>query len=361
MKSIVCLALLLLTGNWSYGQNVYAALAVDRSEGSYIAWSYDYASLQGAEKRALRECAEKGGNCTVVLTWQGKGCGAYRTVSDKAGTAYGWGVAATREEADVIATAEALKRSKGVQPSVFIWACNSVGEFKSIRSEALPPVPAEIKPEVKPEIKKVTAIETAPLIREDKTPAVITVSRMQWMARNLDKNNFRNGDSIPIAKNDAEWIAATQAKQPVCRYLNDDRSNGEKFGLLYNWYAVNDPRGLAPSGFHVPTTEEWENLFSRLGDPSVVAGRLKSTSGWIYKGKSEMNGTDEFGFNAMPGGNAVSGGGFAGLGGVANFWSSSSKDDYTAFGVFLYSHKQSFGTPIGYPKTAGLSVRCVKD
>lgn len=385
MKAILCTTVLtLLTGMGCYGQRVFAALAIDRSEGSFAAWSYDYATLEGAEKRALRECEQKGGNCTVVLTWQGKGCGAFRTLPGKTGTVYAWGVAATREEADAIATAEAQKRSNGAEPSVFIGACNSVGEFKSIRAEALPPAPVinkpvvvptnkpenktETKPDIKPEIKtEDKPKEKTEVVNKSVTPVIesnfltVAIAQMDWMIRNLDITRFRNGDNIPVAKNNAEWAAAALAKQPMCRYMNDDKLNAEKLGLLYNWYAVSDPRGLAPAGFHIPASEEWETLFSRLGDASVVAGKLKSNSGWIYNGKSEMNGSDDFGFNALPGGNVIGGGGFAGMNSVAGFWSASAKDDRTALGIFLYSHKQSFGSPVAYPKTSGLSVRCVKD
>jgi uncharacterized protein (TIGR02145 family) len=395
MKALLCtVTLALLTGIYCHGQRVFAALAVDKSEGSFAAWSYDYATLEGAEKRAMRECAQKGGNCTVVLTWQGKGCGAYRTIPDKAGTAYAWGVAATREEADAIATAEALKRSNGAAPTVLLWACSSVGDFKPIKSEPLPPAPvviskapevpkntvetkAENKPEIKAENKTEVKAENKPEVKtenkaKEKTESItkpvidskimmVTVAQMDWTIRNLSITRFRNGDNIPVAKSNAEWAAAALTKQPMCRYMNDDGSNVEKYGLLYNWYAVSDPRGLAPAGFHIPTSEEWETLFSRLGDASVVAGKLKSASGWIFKGKSEMNGSDDFGFNALPGGNVNSSGVFAGLNSVAGFWSSSSKDDGNALGIFLYSHKQSFGSPIAYPKASGLSVRCVKD
>jgi hypothetical protein len=135
-KNNSLLLFFMLISVYGLAQNVYGALAIDKSNGTYYGWANDFASLISAEKRALKECSSKGGNCTIVLTWAGKGCAVYRTVSKNAGTAYGWGVGATQAEADAIATAEALKRSKGVVPSEFVWACNTVGDFKKIDSES---------------------------------------------------------------------------------------------------------------------------------------------------------------------------------------------------------------------------------
>ncbi|MFD1258820.1 DUF4189 domain-containing protein [Mucilaginibacter terrae] len=135
MRNFYILALLLTVCSRNYAQNVYGALAIDRDNGFYYGWANDYASLTGAENRAIKECTAKGGNCSVVLSWEGKACAAYRTISGNVGTAYGWGLAATREEADAIATKEALKRSKGISPSNYAWVCNTVGAFKPIKSE----------------------------------------------------------------------------------------------------------------------------------------------------------------------------------------------------------------------------------
>lgn len=78
-----------------------------------------------------------------------------------------------------------------------------------------------------------------------------------WMAANLDVATFRNGDPIPEAKTNEEWIDAANAKRPAWCYYDNDPVNGKKYGRMYNWYAVNDPRGLAPAGWHIPSLEEW--------------------------------------------------------------------------------------------------------
>lgn len=105
--------------------NKFAALAVDRNNGFYYGWSYDFDYQRDAEEKALAECKKKGGNCTIVLSFSGAGCAAYRTIKSNVGTAYGWGVAKTKQEADAIAIAECKKRSKGAMPTNFVWACNS--------------------------------------------------------------------------------------------------------------------------------------------------------------------------------------------------------------------------------------------
>ena len=103
----------------------YGALSIDRKNGFYYGWAYDYATLAEAEQRAVAECAKRGGNCTVVLSFSGEGCAAYRTINGNVGTAFGWGVAATKAEADAIAIKECRDRSKEIYPSNYVWACNS--------------------------------------------------------------------------------------------------------------------------------------------------------------------------------------------------------------------------------------------
>jgi hypothetical protein len=85
----------------------------------------------------------------------------------------------------------------------------------------------------------------------------VRIGDQLWMTRNLDVDRFRNGDLIPHVKSDEEWIKAGENGQPAWCYYDNDPKNGKKYGKLYNWFAVNDPRGLAPKSWHVPTDEEW--------------------------------------------------------------------------------------------------------
>lgn len=118
----------------------HGALAVDRSNGFRYGFAFDHPTRTAAEAFATAECTKRGGSCTVVLSWAGTGCGAYRTIAGEVGTAYGWGLAPTHPGADAIAMAEALKRSNGNHPSNNAWACNSAdaGDFRVLANEPGP-------------------------------------------------------------------------------------------------------------------------------------------------------------------------------------------------------------------------------
>ena len=105
----------------------YAALAVDRGNGFYFAWTADYSTLAEAEKKAIEACNKKGGRCTIILSFSGTGCAAYRFITGNVGMGYGWGLAKTKEEADEIAKKECAERSYGLPAPNLIFICNSPG------------------------------------------------------------------------------------------------------------------------------------------------------------------------------------------------------------------------------------------
>lgn len=98
------------------------------------------------------------------------------------------------------------------------------------------------------------------------TQETITNGLQVWMTKNLNEDKFRNGDHIPQATSIEEWKSAGENKQPAWCYYDNDPANGAKYGKLYNWYAVNDPRGLAPKGYHIPSGEELLKLNEYLGE-----------------------------------------------------------------------------------------------
>ena len=108
----------------------------------------------------------------------------------------------------------------------------------------------------------------------------IKIGAQTWTTKNLDVSKFRNGEAIPLAKTNAEWELAGQNKQPAWCYYENKGENGTTYGKLYNWYAVTDSRGLAPTGYHVPTDAEWKTLTDYLGGDSIVGTKMKSTNGW---------------------------------------------------------------------------------
>jgi hypothetical protein len=88
----------------------------------------------------------------------------------------------------------------------------------------------------------------------------IQIGKQIWMKKNLDVVTFRNGDTIPEAKSEEDWNKARHSLKPAWCYAKNNLDTDSLFGKLYNWYAVTDPRGLAPEGWHVPTDNEWNEL-----------------------------------------------------------------------------------------------------
>lgn len=131
----------------------------------------------------------------------------------------------------------------------------------------------------------------------------VTIGTQVWKIKNLNVDRFRNGDLIPEAKTLEDWELAYRDGKPAWCYYNNDPANGERYGRLYNWYAVNDPRGLAPIGYHIPTDAEWTVLVDYLGGTFEAGEKMKSKNGWLNGG----NGTNSSGFTGLPGGFRVIG------------------------------------------------------
>ena len=215
----------------------------------------------------------------------------------------------------------------------------------------------------------------------------VTIGTQTWTTKNLNVATFRNGDAIPRAKTDKEWKAAGDNKQPAWCYYENKTTNGTKYGKLYNWFAVNDARGLAPTGYHIPTDEEWTVLSTFLGVEDAAGKKMKSTSGWnsydckkCNGGSSEFkktcsackgtqsnsseplsgNGTNSSGFSGRPGGDRNDDGYFDGVGGFGGWWSASEANATNAWTPELYLY-YSYLVRSDDSKNSGLSVRCVKD
>lgn len=147
----------------------------------------------------------------------------------------------------------------------------------------------------------------------------VTIGTQKWTTKNLDVDRFRNGDLIAEAKTHDQWIAANREGKPVWCHFENNPSNGLTYGKLYNWYAVIDPRGLAPWGYRIPTDQDWITLGQELGGEAVAGIHLKATEGWSNAG----NGSNKAGFCALPGGDRNSAGWFLFLGYYGAWWSSS--------------------------------------
>jgi len=198
----------------------------------------------------------------------------------------------------------------------------------------------------------------------------VTIGTQVWMTKNLNVDKFRNGDPIPQAKTYQEWEAAGNKNQPAWCYYENNPANGTKYGKLYNWYAVNDSRVLAPQGYHVPNIQELKLLVNKLGGENVAGGKMKSTSGWASHG-FESNGSNQSKFSALPGGSYAFNGKwyFSGLKDIGEWWISSDINSNNFYSVFLGSGGEGWmGNSIDLAerndeanKKEGHYVRCIKD
>jgi uncharacterized protein (TIGR02145 family) len=192
-----------------------------------------------------------------------------------------------------------------------------------------------------------------PVIKK-KDFGTVTIGTQIWAVANLNVNTFRNGDTIPEARTNKEWQTAGELGKPAWCYYNNDPANGSKYGKLYNWYALNDPRGLAPVGWTLSGDGDWAKLSYFLGGQEVAGRKLKSTGEWI----DGNIGTNETGFMGFPGGYRVENGTFLNFGSIGTWWSSTENKSQSAIDHYL-AQSNIFGRSIS-PKQRGESVRCIK-
>lgn len=193
-----------------------------------------------------------------------------------------------------------------------------------------------------------------------KDAPIVTIGNQTWMVKNLNVVTFANGDTIPQAKTDEEWKRASDNQKPAWCYYDNDPSNDSKYGKLYNWFAVNDKRSLAPKGWHVPSDAEWTTLTKYCGGETTAGTVLKSTNRWeSYFGVSG-NGNNSSGFAALPAGNRNDDGAFYSIGKVGNWWSSSENfKDNSWYRLLGCTNNKVLR--FNFVKGCGLSVRCIKD
>ena len=233
--------------------------------------------------------------------------------------------------------------------------------------------------------------------KESETPlkTEVKIGNQVWMIKNLDVDTFRDGDAILEVKTEDEWRRAGEEGKPAWCYYENDPGNGEKYGKLYNWYAVVDKRGLAPEGWHVPSDEEWTVLIDYLGGEAAAGTKMKSKRFWgersdgaqrcpncsswnnEYRSKVPCHvckdtrfveahengnsgiGTNEKGFTGLPGGSRNYGGGYYDVGDNGYWWSSSEGNTSNAWTRYLDSNDGHAGRYNGN-KGNGLSVRCLR-
>lgn len=191
--------------------------------------------------------------------------------------------------------------------------------------------------------------------------AYVTIGTQKWQQNNLEVITYRNGDIIPQVTTNAEWSTLTTGAW--CYYRNDT-SLGPVYGKLYNFYAVKDPRGLAPTGWHIPTNAEWDTLTTTLGGRASAGNKMKSLGSYLENVYGlwivTSTGDNQRGFSALPGGYRFASGGNGDIHITSNWWASDLSD--TTFAWYRYC-KDNLAAVVSTqnPLNSGYSVRCVKD
>jgi len=185
----------------------------------------------------------------------------------------------------------------------------------------------------------------------------VKIGDQWWMAENLKVTHFRNGDPIPYVTADSIWknlkTAAYCNRESISNYM-------EIYGCLYNWYAVNDARNIAPAGWHIPTDSEWQILVDTLGGDYNAGGKLKE-AGTEHWNSPNTGATNESEFTALPASHRLGIAGQYGYMGVhADFWTTTPFDTTAAWYRGLrYDIITVVESALQYDY--GLSIRCVKD
>ena len=193
----------------------------------------------------------------------------------------------------------------------------------------------------------------------------LLLGKQVWLKENLNVSHFNNGDEIPEAESADAWSQAALNHQPAWCYPYPSSDNPDKYGKFYNWYAVNDKRGLAPKGWHIAHNNEWDILLNYLNDFNFndvgihhAVYAMKGTFGWDFGG----NGGNESDFTALPGGSRTEFGWAAYMGRNADWWTGSDNQNNNDSAVFYeMRYIDNDWNSNDAPKGKGFNVRCVKN
>ncbi len=200
----------------------------------------------------------------------------------------------------------------------------------------------------------------------------VIIGEQEWMTENLRVSRYSNGDPIPADPTDPEWQKSGEARLGSQTVYQHEELQGlyskdevlDAYGALYNWYAVNDERGLCPTGWRVPDNDDWKDLVDYLGGPETAGGKLKSTATapashprWD---NPNTDATNESGFTALPGGSRTSEGNF-GLAGYHGYWWSATEINFFGAGdITIGSRHGNVISSIGN-RMNSFSVRCLRE
>jgi uncharacterized protein (TIGR02145 family) len=187
---------------------------------------------------------------------------------------------------------------------------------------------------------------------EGNTYSTVTIGTQEWMTENLRATKYNDGSAILNVTADSAWAVTKEGA--YAWFINDASGDKASYGAYYNWHAIASGK-LCPAGWHVPADKEWRTLTTYLGGESLAGNEMKSGSGW----KSNGNGSNSSGFNAIPYGYRTTKGIFSSQGASSYFWSST-ENGLNAWYIVLFSKD---GTAFKYfgSQQSGFSVRCIRD
>lgn len=188
----------------------------------------------------------------------------------------------------------------------------------------------------------------------------INIEKQEWMQENLKTTKFSDGSKIQNVTQTSEWINLSLGA--YCDYDNNP-SNVATFGRLYNGYTVTDQRNVCPSGWHVPSLDEWDILINNLGGVNIAGGKMKSIgtaqNGDGFWNSPNTGATNESGFTGLPGGTRFDLGDFRDIKSFGHWLSSDSRFGYT-WSIRLQDNHTMVEKYNNYSHI-GHSIRCVKD
>ncbi len=181
-----------------------------------------------------------------------------------------------------------------------------------------------------------------------------------WMAENLRVTHYKDGSPIPYVSDNTIWSGLNTPA--YCWYNNDEASNKNTYGALYNWFTVNAKGAdnipkLAPEGWHIPSDAEWQILADYLGNSD--GGQLKET-GSLYWNLPNTGATNKFAFGGRGGGFRAENGIYSNIKNYADFWTSTEESSQYSIYWDLSFDNAVLGNGAWY-KQMGYSVRCIKD
>jgi len=196
---------------------------------------------------------------------------------------------------------------------------------------------------------------------EGNTYKTIIIGTQTWMAENLKVTHYNDGSEIQYVQSESsEPDVWENLSTGAYGYYNDDPSNLDTYGNLYNWYTVDDSRGVCPEGWHVPSDNEYTILTDYLGGTSVAGGKMKE-EGLDHWNSPNTGATNESGFTGLPAGIRYNFNGiYASMGGNSHFWSSSESSSGSASYLELIYDGSYVNRATSY-KPYGYSIRCLGD